>query len=169
MDVLQFFLQKASVALTRTYMCNVTQRSLPSPMNLMSLIIKILKSHQCWKYIHTYIHHVYTHTGIRTFFSVQKQVCLFCCYQQLLLPGFLFSWPFITGAGVYPRADISTSTHQVSTVLSPMTLLQQMVQMAWHIHSDSLQKPNCQTADQFGKKGRKLLLKKNYYELSFMW
>ena len=40
-----------------------------------------------------------------------------------LLPGFMLSWPFITGGGVYPQADISTSTHQVSTVLSPVTLL----------------------------------------------
>ena len=32
--------------------------------------------------------------------------------------------------------------------------------MAWHIYSDSLQKPNCQTAAEFGKKEKVVAKKK---------
>lgn len=58
--------------------------------------------------------------------------------SSLFSPDFS-SWSFVTGTRVYPRADISTSSHQVSRVVSPITLLYQMVQMAQHVDSDSLQ------------------------------
>lgn len=117
MHALQFFLQIVSMAFNRTCMCNVTWWSFTFLKNLISSFHSDSDKSLMLK-IHTYINkyiHAYTHAYVHS--SELKNRCPLCCYQQLLvLPGFLLSWPFITEAGVCPQADISTSTHQVSTV-----------------------------------------------------
>lgn len=117
MHVLRFFPQIVSIAFTRTYMCNITWRSFTFPKNLISschsdseksLMLKI------YTYVHTSYSYIHTHILPSSETGVPLLLLPAASCPPRLFRG--FSWPFITGAGVRPQADISTSTHQVSTV-----------------------------------------------------
>lgn len=111
-QVLQLFLQIVSTAFTSTP-CVMLSDSLTFPKMWYHPVFKILKV--------TDIENAHIHTYTHIFFPIQSRCAsFFAATRKLLLPGFMLSWPFIIGGGVYPGADISTSTQQGSTVLSPV-------------------------------------------------
>lgn len=169
MHVLQLLLQTVLVAFNRTWTCNVTWWSSIFSKNFNLILSFQFWKVRGWKYRHTYVHtyiHLYMHTYILP--SSEAGVSLLLLPAASCPPGFLLSWSFITEAGVCPQADISTSTHQVSTASLLWHPCSRWCKWpgtkVWFIAKTKL--PDCWLVWQ---ETEIAVAKKNDCELSFVW
>lgn len=148
MHILQFLLQIVLIAFNRTCMCNVTWWSF-----IFSKNFNLILSFWFWKFTdaeNTDLHkciHTHTYICIHTVFWVQKQVCLYCCYQQLPV---LLAFCFLGLSSLKLVFALKlTFPRQPTRCPQPLSCDTPAADGANGLaqNFDSLQKPNCQTAD----------------------